>query len=195
MGTREIQLCLLKIALMFGVQVHFGIGICGILRSNSDDEGNMQHALWRAWSLPSQHAREFLANQHADSQSAHLNEHSNKVPAELSVKIREQDTSRLKKSKVDYFERAESTNGAAYNSLGIPYLEGNDLVNRVELFEFNALLIADGESSRLIQRLGFDRKVMRFSEAIGIVITYFAYFARCSVGCASMGSPTGSRES
>eukprot|EP00834_Sanchytrium_tribonematis_P003171 NODE_115_length_18417_cov_0.666012.p3 type:complete len:544 gc:universal NODE_115_length_18417_cov_0.666012:12582-10951(-) len=152
LGTREIQLCLLKVCLLFGVTVNFGEGVCGILHPSFTNSSN-----YCIWALPSEAARAYLQNPMIETN-------------ELALKPCETDTDKLEQtSKVDFFEKAISEDSAIFKS---PVLRESDAdyLKKSTLVDFNTLLIAEGESSRLIRRLGFDRKVAKYSEAIGIVV-------------------------
>ncbi|KAI9353640.1 hypothetical protein BDR26DRAFT_913899 [Obelidium mucronatum] len=73
----------------------------------------------------------------------------------------EQDAARLaKRSAVDFFEPAASNDGAVERAAPLP----------AHAIPFEYLLVAEGESSRLIRHLGFDRKVWKFANMIGIVV-------------------------
>ncbi|KAI8908592.1 hypothetical protein EDD86DRAFT_247747 [Gorgonomyces haynaldii] len=138
LGTREIQLVLIKNCLLFGVEVHFGEGVCGLYFDNG----------WHVWTLPYDQATHFLKKP--------------EQRAELAIQPGEQNADRLESvSKVDFFERAESMDGGIYKS--IPEKDYN-------LYPFESLIVAEGESSRLVRKLGFDRKVQRYNGAIGIVV-------------------------
>lgn len=65
-------------------------------------------------------------------------------------------------SKVDYFEESQSENGALLGREEVP--KGSLLI------PFDSLLLAEGESSWMLRNLGFDRKLVRFSQAIGVVV-------------------------
>ncbi|KAI3632268.1 hypothetical protein MIR68_009374 [Amoeboaphelidium protococcarum] len=157
LGTRNIQVALLKAALLLGAQIEFGRGVCGVLGpslqlGNSADQG------WRVWTLPSDSARQYLGQ-------------SSSILQELALKPSETDTSRLQQSsKVDFYEKAESQDSAVFNDKAQLSVEQLDMLSKAEQYQFDALIVAEGESSKLIRRLGFDRKVAKYGEAIGIVI-------------------------
>lgn len=65
-------------------------------------------------------------------------------------------------SKVDYFEESQSENGALLKEEEVP--------KGAMLIPFDSLLLAEGESSWMLRNLGFDRKLVRFSQAIGVVV-------------------------
>ena len=177
-ATRLLQICLLKAALLLGVNVHWGRGVCGLV----DGPGG-----WSAWTLPSDAARRYLHEtaRTIDAQasaSAATAAAEPDLPArddlEAQVKLGgEKDVSRLQQvSRVDYFERAASTRGAVLpppppapaSDLPPPY----DIVPMADqaFLPVSTLLVAEGESSRLIRRCGFDRHVMKYNEAIGIIV-------------------------
>ena len=157
LGTRELQLCLLKDALMFGAEFVFGLGTCGLLSPKVTGTGK-----WAIWTLPQAEARAFLRPNTSATESSE--------PQELALRPGEQDVSRLQQtSKVDFFEYAESKNGAIAEDLNMLPDDQKSLVIKATHFAFDTLIIAEGESSRLIRRLGFDRKIAKYNEAIGIV--------------------------
>lgn len=192
-ATKEIQNCLLKAALLLGADVKFGVGVCGILDPscvlNVGDEGaSAAPGQWRVWTLPEQSARAFLRTVASRTEARNDREADNPAeskdsePAELSLKPGEQDVSRLKQtSKVDYLESpvpdplavlssndlhslpANAPESGLFDDSGIRTGTGTE----IRLFPFSSLIIAEGESSRLIRRLGFSRKVSRFANAIG----------------------------
>jgi hypothetical protein len=173
LGTRELQLCLLKAGLLLGVKYRFGIGTCQLLSPDVTGTGK-----WAVLALPHWEARQYLMIQGSAT--------GKDEPAELALKSGEQDTSRLQKySKVDFYEKAESEEGAIWRqTTGLSPKELEALNNGIR-FEFDALVIAEGESSRMIRRLGFDRKVAKYNEAIGIVVNLdFSPYAKTKEGLA-----------
>jgi len=65
---------------------------------------------------------------------------------------------------VDYFEKASSLDGAVLR-------DEASLPSEIKhIIPFDSLVIAEGESSKLIRHLGFDRNVTRFAPAIGIIV-------------------------
>jgi len=65
---------------------------------------------------------------------------------------------------VDYFEKASSLDGAIFR-------HESELPPEIKhIIPFDSLIVAEGESSRLIRHLGFDRYVTRFGPAIGIIV-------------------------
>ncbi|KAJ3205574.1 hypothetical protein HK099_000762 [Clydaea vesicula] len=154
LGTREIQTCLLKSALIFGVKIFFNRGVCGIIDpSVTMNTENNSSKSWKVWTLPAAEAKIYLKRPTA--------------APEVSLTTGASDTSNLTKySKCDFIE---------YNSVDDTIIlkdldKVNALPNTVEIIEFNTLLIAEGESSVLIRRLGFDRCITKFNEAIGLVV-------------------------
>ena len=150
MGTREIQLCLIKTGLVLGVEIIQGRGVCGLIDpvvglGNVKDAGK-----WSVWTLPTSLARELQGRKD--------------LAQELALKPGETDVSRLEQtSKVDFMEYAESQDGAIHRKKW-------DLPPEAIVYFFDAIIVAEGESSRLIRKLGFDRKIAKFNEAIGIVV-------------------------
>ncbi|TPX34747.1 hypothetical protein SmJEL517_g02776 [Synchytrium microbalum] len=159
LGTRELQLCLLKAALIFGVDIHFGVGVCGVIEPDVDL--GLEHAgAWRVWTLPQREARQNLGRVIPDNEAQ-----------ELSLRPGEQDVSKLsQKSKVDFYEYATSMDGAVLRAS--TRLDDMKLarIQAAKLIPFDTLIVAEGESSRLIRQLGFDRKIFKSNEAIGLVV-------------------------
>ncbi|KAI8802617.1 hypothetical protein BJ742DRAFT_533351 [Cladochytrium replicatum] len=192
LGIREMQMSLLKVALILGVNVHYNTGVCGLVDPAVQLGGaESTQKSWAVWTLPSADARARLRRR-AESESVTMTE---EVPEELALRPGEQDTSRLQKhNKVDYFEPPESEDGAivrpagttSSNSFNAEDLEAiNAPESKAKLIHFDSLLIAEGESSRLIRHLGFGRKVWKFGQAIGVVVN----LAFSPAGAKSASSP------
>ncbi|ORY36873.1 hypothetical protein BCR33DRAFT_721800 [Rhizoclosmatium globosum] len=151
LGIKEIQMCLLKAALILGVEVQYQVGVCGIV----DPATGITGGKWAAWTLPASEARLRL-----------------KKRAELDGLSTEE-----KKNRVDYFESACSEDGAVVRTLDkeedVDYLSGIGAEgSKASLIPFDYFFVAEGESSRLIRHLGFDRKVWKFANMIGIVVNF-----------------------
>jgi hypothetical protein len=165
LATRGVQLCLLKAALLLGVRVHWGHGVCGLVD---------RHDGWHAWLLPSAAARAYL---HATARAIDTTAappppsvaDANEANDESEVKLGgEKDVSRLEQlSRVDYVERAASQRGAVVPESDVAAAAAG---SAPLLLPVDTLLVAEGEASRLIRRCGFDRHVMRYGEAIGIIV-------------------------
>ncbi|KAI9032936.1 CoA-transferase family III domain-containing protein [Hyaloraphidium curvatum] len=157
-----------------------GWGVCGLLDPSfvvDGAEGEAGRAgSWRAWALPEKLAREYLRPpDSADSADE---------PAELALKPGEQDTSRLQQtSLVDFVEVPAPDpkailrgpdgglgDGDRERGLLVDPLRSGHGVQLPLVIPFDSLVIAEGEASRLIRRLGFSRKVNKFANAIGIVV-------------------------
>ncbi|KAJ3041566.1 [F-actin]-monooxygenase mical3 [Rhizophlyctis rosea] len=171
LGIRQIQMVLLKAALVLGVRVLYGVGVCGILSPDVKVEGDGGFdGVWRVWCLPAVEARGFIKEHMGTGAMDGTIQHD--IPAELSLKPSETDTSRLTRlNKVDFTEPAISQDGAIItpSSATLSHLT-NTKPPSSHLLPFTTFLIAEGESSRLIRHLGFTRRVTKFAEAIGIVI-------------------------
>ena len=151
-GTREIQLVLLKALLLLGGVVRYDTMMLGIVHADASDSG-----AFTAWTLPT---RDALSLRGQDAGSS--------VASELSLTPCETDTSRLRKETlVDFFEPALSQDGAIYGGSGSATSAPPETA---ATFAFDALLIAEGEASTLTRHLGFDRRVTRFAPAVGIVV-------------------------
>ncbi|KAJ3260339.1 [F-actin]-monooxygenase mical3 [Boothiomyces macroporosus] len=156
-GTNELQLFLLKVSLLLGVEVHFSHGVCGIL-DPAVSLPNSSPGKWRAWVLPEAEARAFLKQ--PDLFQTDL--------AELALKPGEADVSQHEKiNLVNYREAAISAEGAISRA---EFKHSPELLKSARFVEFNHLYVAEGQSSRLIRNLGFHRKLFRLAQAIGIVV-------------------------
>jgi hypothetical protein len=124
-------------------------------------------------------AREYLKKEESETTDKGATTTEEDAP-ELALRPGEQDVSRLKQtSKVDFVEPSEpdakailsgKNGGLAPLDREWPLLvDPTENGSHASLIPFSVLLIAEGESSRLIRRLGFSRKVSRFANAIGIV--------------------------
>ncbi|KAJ3077167.1 [F-actin]-monooxygenase mical3 [Podochytrium sp. JEL0797] len=183
LGIKEIQTCLLKAALLLGVHVRYEMGVCGIV---DPVVGLVEDSKWAVWTLPASEARRRLKKR-AELDGLATEE----VAPELTLQPGEQDLSRLqRKNRVDYFEPAVSQDDAVIR--GLEVVRGEELTavqkqlnldvemikgmgaceSKVELIPFDYLLVAEGESSRLIRHLGFDRKIWKFANMIGIVVNF-----------------------
>jgi hypothetical protein len=152
-GTNELQLCMIKTALLIGVDIYFGRGVCGILDPAFDF--GPKRDKYCVWTLPSEEAKKFVRRPVEET-------------AELSLKTVSVDTEAIERvNKIDFLERAISQDNAITKTT---FRHDIKLLEQAEFFEFDTLLIAEGESSRLIRNLGFDRKMAKYNEAIGIVI-------------------------
>ena len=169
-GTHEIQICLLKTGLLFGMEIHLQEAVCGILEPTVSFSGEDKNdtGKWRVWTLPEENARNYLKRPVEEVE-------------ELALRPGETDADQFERtSLVNFYERAWTENGAIEtcpmkdNHPGFPFLK------HAKVYPFDSLLVAEGESSRLIRNLGFDRKLTRFANATGIVINID--FADESVG-------------
>ncbi|KAI8930169.1 hypothetical protein BC831DRAFT_440730 [Entophlyctis helioformis] len=170
--TKDYQMCLLKAALLMGVRVHLAEAVCGLLDPSfvmpaASDSGTATSVSspvsgWRVWALPAADARLYLKRPDPAT-----------LVAELSFQPSDVATEDLqKRSKVDFVEPAVSRDGAVLRSFEAADETERALLPKARFYAFDSLLVAEGESSRLIRRLGFDRKVQRFAEAIGLVANF-----------------------
>lgn len=144
-GTRDMQNTLFKTALLFGVEAFFNHQVIGIARPLSCDD------CWSVVVLPS--------NQIQAKKDA------------LSFVYGRSDVSNLQQySLVDFVELAASDSGAVLSPQQVQSLADEGGSDSVRQFECDVLLVAEGERSKLITQLGFDRKIQRFKSAIGLVI-------------------------
>ncbi|KAJ3019798.1 UNVERIFIED_CONTAM: [F-actin]-monooxygenase mical3 [Siphonaria sp. JEL0065] len=185
LGIKEIQTCLLKAALLLGVEVQYQVGVCGLVDPVA---GLANDNKWSVWTLPASDARLRLKKRAEIDGLA-----TDEVAPELSLQPGEQDLSRLtEKNRVDYFEAAVSQDDVVIRKLQETNAGSQERVlsaveqqvnldvrtlqgvvtgeSNVALVPFDYLLVAEGESSRLIRHLGFDRKIWRFASMIGIVV-------------------------
>eukprot|EP00835_Amoeboradix_gromovi_P006239 NODE_699_length_5074_cov_0.203417.p1 type:complete len:547 gc:universal NODE_699_length_5074_cov_0.203417:3497-1857(-) len=143
LGINQIQMCLLKTALLFNVNFIYNTGVCGVI-----DAEYTKDNLFHIWTLPSQEARKHL-----------------KVVVkqeEMSIQPGESNVEQLqRKNKVDYYETAISSDGAILR-------QHSDYKS----IPFDILMVAEGESSKLIRNLGYDRKISKFGESIGVICNF-----------------------
>ncbi|KAI8612322.1 hypothetical protein BC830DRAFT_1220490 [Chytriomyces sp. MP71] len=188
LGIKDIQTCLLKACLLLGVEVRYERGVCGLV-----DPAASGQEQWAVWSLAAPEARLRL-RMRAQLDGLVEAGANGEVAPELALKPGEQDIARLqKRNRVDYFEPAVSEEGAVLRDLNLVDAisdQGLTLVDKqlnadkemvraavngkeecvVQLDAFDYLLVAEGESSRLIRHLGFARKIWRYANMIGIVV-------------------------
>ncbi|KAI8822657.1 uncharacterized protein EV422DRAFT_566332 [Fimicolochytrium jonesii] len=172
--TKQIQLVLLKTALLLGVRVQYDQGLCGLIEPIS---GVDAPTAWTGWSLPAAEAKAIVKSKNnavavdsTGNESADANEKEEMseedTPAELAFRHSEANLDGAeKRSKVDFVERASSQDGVITRAAAVHTIPSHAVKH-----EFDALLVAEGESSRLLRNLGFDRKYVRFAEAIGMVV-------------------------
>lgn len=170
-GTREIQICLLKTCLLLGVNVLHGVSTAGLAHPNVEVKG--EKGSWRLLtnliglaSLPPLPVEADPSTPLAEPIPLTTpTEAPEEVPAELALKVGEQNADRLDRhSKVDFFEKAVSQDGAIIKS------EARLPPSILNIVPFDHLVAAEGESSPLIRNLGFDRFVTRYGPAIGVVV-------------------------
>lgn len=146
LGIRQTQIVLFKAALLFGVRFHYRTRTVGVFASPATST-----SAHPAWMVCAVHTDEILEE---------------RAPVDhLSLKPTRTDfeTAAIERtSRVDFYERAESENGAI--------LAGPPASSNAIHLPFDSLLLAEGESSWMIRNLGFDRKLVRYSQAIGIVV-------------------------
>jgi len=154
LATRVIQLVLLKAALLLGVKVTLGECVVGVAPPGAGSDG-----MWQAAVLPVDKAKAHWASAKGCDvpglDDPYADGHGGVQPSSFKP------TS--KSSKVDYYEAAESQDGAIHGnpSTSIP---GS------QLLPFGTLIDCTGESSRLVRTLGFDRRLVRMGTAIGLVV-------------------------
>jgi hypothetical protein len=169
-GTRELQICLLRTALLLGVNFIYGQATAGIIEPGMTIPGDSGDPT--QWRVITNNAGLVVSNNTANDAIVDSNQEGapesprkKDVPAELSFTVGEQNPERLEKhSKVDFFEKAETSDGAVLrDEASLP----SEIKN---VISFDSLVIAEGESSKLIRHLGFDRYVTRYAAAIGIIV-------------------------
>jgi len=167
-GTRELQICLLRTALLLGVNFIHGEATAGIVEPGFTVPGDSDPTQWRVIT----NTTGLVVNPVNPNSPSDLNQEApetgsekKNVPVELSLTVAEQNYERLEKhSKVDYFEKASSVDGAVLrDEVSLPQ-------EIKHIVPFDSLVVAEGESSKLIRHLGFDRYVTRFAPAIGIIV-------------------------
>ena len=187
-GTREIQLTLLKAGLLLGVTVQYETMVMGIVPwgagaedgshpAATPNDGSTAFEVWTmgtaaglAWRRDNQETAE-APGDGAEGEDGE----GDPVPEELSLRPAETNADALDRtSLVDFYEHATSSHGAIRPPPSPPLP-----VSASGRLAFDALIVAEGESSRLIRNLGFDRHVTRFGPAIGI-----GALCVCCVPCA-----------
>lgn len=142
LGIRQIQNVLFKACLLMGVKFHYRMRSVGVCRTPEP-----QDALVPRWMLCAVPAEQQVHYDHLSLKPSHT---------------QFDDGTLERTSKVDFFERAESEDGAI--------LETPPSSDGVRFLPFDSLLLGEGESSWMIRNLGFERKLVRYSQAIGIVV-------------------------
>lgn len=165
-GTRELQICLLRTALLLGVNFIYGEATAGIIEPGITVPGDSDPTQWRVITNTAGLVITNNTEVPTDSNQEGAPDSPRKdLPAELAFKVGEQNPERLEKhSKVDFFEKASSPDGAVLRD------EASFPSEIKHVIPFDSLVIAEGESSKLIRHLGFDRYVTRYSPAIGVIV-------------------------
>eukprot|EP00475_Leptophrys_vorax_P016530 TRINITY_DN2298_c0_g1_i1.p1 TRINITY_DN2298_c0_g1~~TRINITY_DN2298_c0_g1_i1.p1 ORF type:complete len:593 (+),score=158.69 TRINITY_DN2298_c0_g1_i1:56-1834(+) len=160
LGTREIQMALLKSALLLGVHFRYGNEVESILVPSSAD------SKWAAV-LSSQNAGKAQQNESADEKSSSSED---KAAAEAAVSFK----SSLKSAdyevtfKCNMIERPEID--ASFFVQTEEQGAGADDEKVLDAIPFDAFLVAEGEWSRTLRRFGFVKKIDKFAQAIGVVV-------------------------
>lgn len=143
LGTRQIQVCLLKTLLLLGGRAQYGMEVCGLRPPSKMPESSSkaQRSRWRACLRP------YVKHRRA-AQTA----------AELAVEFQ--------KSK-DYVEGTK--NEQEYNTVDEDFVNSK-LVETEEMLEFDAYIIAEGGWSDSTRKLGFNKSVQNFKSIFGLVI-------------------------
>jgi hypothetical protein len=176
-GTRELQICLLRTALLLGVNFIYGESTAGIIEPGFTVPGDSDPMQWRVLTntlglvvkpVNTNPGEVTSANENQEAtETTEVNSSPRKsgVPTELAFTVGEQNADRLEKhSKVDFFEKATTKDGAILRN-------HSELPEEIKhVIPFDSLVVAEGESSKLIRNLGFDRYVTRFAPAIGIIV-------------------------
>jgi hypothetical protein len=166
LGTREMQLVLLKVALLVGVRVVYDRISCGILvhQQSHDVPATLLALAPRA-------AKVYYDMYYSETDTLETVKELSLKPYETNAEEHE------RRNLVDFFEPAKSSDGALIPdrdelqkrlaAVGEATTQGEE---KEAEFPFVSLLIAEGERSRLIRHLGFDRKLVRYGPAVGIVV-------------------------
>ncbi|KAI8845822.1 hypothetical protein BJ741DRAFT_6643 [Chytriomyces cf. hyalinus JEL632] len=199
LGIKEIQTCLLKAALLLGVKIQYETGVCGVVdpaaeiqtieaeSETSNDTGLKQK--FSVWTLPAAEARLRLKRR---AEMDGIDTSAAEKGQEVALRPGEQDLTRVhRRNRVDFFEPASSEDGAVIRSFanarslesGAAPSESEEMQHQADvamlrnasesganLVPFDYLIVAEGESSRLIRHLGFSRKIWKFANMIGIVV-------------------------
>jgi len=145
LGTREIQLVLLKNALLLGVSFSYGAELVGVQAPDPSEPS----ASWRAWAF---------------SPKGGTQTHQT-AGGVLDFKPNKQ---------AEYSKGAGmgACNMVQATSLDATFVAapGAAPPDGAEALEFDALVLAEGEWSNTCKRLGFTKNIDKFSTAIGLVI-------------------------
>uniref|UniRef100_A0A7S2SIA5 Uncharacterized protein n=1 Tax=Mucochytrium quahogii TaxID=96639 RepID=A0A7S2SIA5_9STRA len=142
LGTRQIQVCLLKTLLLLGGRAEYGMEVCGLHPPSwGKEETSMSRtARWQAFFRPYQkHSR------------------SARTAAELAVEFQ--------KTK-DYVKQGDTNE---YNPVNKDFVNAK-IDPGASSVEFDAYIIAEGGWSDSTQKLGFNKTVQNFKSIYGLVI-------------------------
>mmetsp|Transcript_10109 Transcript_10109/g.17785 ORF Transcript_10109/g.17785 Transcript_10109/m.17785 type:complete len:598 (+) Transcript_10109:95-1888(+) len=155
MGTREIQLVLLKTALLLGVDVRYNTALTGLA---CDGDTSWRAAVY----TPPKHQsgiRKSLSNIRK-SLSRRSGEKAPKIP----------DALKFKPDKTADYSATFLCNMVEEPDVDFVFTNAKTKGTDIETIPFDALVIAEGEWSQTSKKLGFHKSVDRFSRAIGIVV-------------------------
>jgi len=156
MGTREIQLVLLKTALLLGVRVRYGVEFAGVLAPSAEASSvNCEEDCFRAVIRPRSSPPLPTAYDTAQADAA----------VQATAFKPKKDGNYVRTGKCNAMELAEVDAGF----INVPHASGV-VGEATEVLPFNSLLVAEGEWSRATRRLGFKKSVDRFKSAIGLVV-------------------------
>lgn len=156
MGTRELQLTFLKTALMCGVEVMYGKELTDLLPPQAVGEQ------WqgRARTFNKICGKEVQGLKQAEA------EHNNEAETQAAL----EGLKAIGKS-ADY-EKTYKCNAIEYTEVRQDFVNGDNEVHEEDevRIDFDAYIIAEGEWSNTTKKLGFNKSIDKFAQALGLVI-------------------------
>mmetsp|Transcript_615 Transcript_615/g.754 ORF Transcript_615/g.754 Transcript_615/m.754 type:complete len:613 (-) Transcript_615:94-1932(-) len=175
MGTREIQLCLLKTCILLGGNVHYGMELSN-LRSVSGSKQSKPK--WAGLCIKTQGSKFAYSSTKKDDVLSFKPD--KRGDYEMTFKCNMIDT-----PEVDYdffvpFDKAAEIDGKANLTKTSTWISStlkrksvvanNTSESKVAAFSFDALIIAEGEWSPSSKKIGVEKTIDRFNQAIGVVV-------------------------
>lgn len=165
MGTRQIQVCLLKTLLLFGGVVHYGMEICGLMPPSGGDK-------WRA------SFRSYMKHRRAAETDAHAKK-SAEQEALATEKVAEMEGAAMEFQKAKEYGGKETASMETWE-VEQAYLDGRAAASgsgseaggskqALDPVPFDAYIIAEGGWSDSTRRLGFSKSVEIFKPVFGLV--------------------------
>lgn len=159
MGTREMQLCLLKTMLILGGDIFYGVEVTNIRTVSGRNEENPKFS---AVCVEKQEVKVKSKGAHLDFKKDKTGDYSDTYKCNMMFT-----------PEVDYslflpFTAMQENEVTAAEK--ISKLKTNSKVKKAFAFDYDALVLAEGEWSTTSSKLGFEKVVDKFNQAIGIVI-------------------------